>query len=359
MKKERNNKGITLIALIITIIVMLILVGVSVNVALNGGLFDAAKQAVSGMNMGQIREKAEMTKVVLIADAQTDTSMRLSKQEYISRLLQEFEGSTSEGYKVIVEDRKYDIIIKNTDLDIEVQEHSDEVGASSLTALSYTTSDVEENGKNTTNVELTLQKATMTLEQYKGAKAAQETRELTQEEKNKIAFDYISNIWYDTEQTFNNLDEVVVYGINDYYETTAYTTIEECLDDEKVKEEWGTTKEQLYYNCYYYEFSGNGDEMTEQQVLDLFFQEAHEYNQRNKETEYAAEYNRYTMGLKLYVSKDGKAEETVATSLTIRGGAKTISYSVKETGTYEFIIKTSLNGEEEEILREVLRVNNM
>ncbi len=38
-------KGITLIALIITIIVMLILVGVTVNVALNGGLFSTAEEA--------------------------------------------------------------------------------------------------------------------------------------------------------------------------------------------------------------------------------------------------------------------------------------------------------------------------
>lgn len=41
----KKQKGITLIALIITIIVMLILVGVSVTVALNGGLFSTAKKA--------------------------------------------------------------------------------------------------------------------------------------------------------------------------------------------------------------------------------------------------------------------------------------------------------------------------
>jgi len=40
-----NSRGITLIALIITIIVMLILVGVSVTVALKGELFSTAKQA--------------------------------------------------------------------------------------------------------------------------------------------------------------------------------------------------------------------------------------------------------------------------------------------------------------------------
>ena len=41
----KGQKGITLIALIITIIVMLILVGVSVTIAINGGLFTNAKNA--------------------------------------------------------------------------------------------------------------------------------------------------------------------------------------------------------------------------------------------------------------------------------------------------------------------------
>ena len=45
MKNMKTQKGITLIALVITIIVMLILVGVSVTVALNGGLFSTAQKA--------------------------------------------------------------------------------------------------------------------------------------------------------------------------------------------------------------------------------------------------------------------------------------------------------------------------
>ena len=48
MKKINKQNGITLIALIITIIVMLILVAVTINVALNGGLFDKAKTASDG-----------------------------------------------------------------------------------------------------------------------------------------------------------------------------------------------------------------------------------------------------------------------------------------------------------------------
>ena len=45
MLKKSNNSGITLIALIITIIVMLILVAVTVNTAVNSGLFGHAKNA--------------------------------------------------------------------------------------------------------------------------------------------------------------------------------------------------------------------------------------------------------------------------------------------------------------------------
>ena len=44
MKKE-ENKGLTLIALVITIIVMLILIAVTVNIALNGGLFEITKDS--------------------------------------------------------------------------------------------------------------------------------------------------------------------------------------------------------------------------------------------------------------------------------------------------------------------------
>ena len=52
----KNQKGITLIALIITIIVMLILVGVSVSVALNTGLFKAAQGAAKNTEGARINE---------------------------------------------------------------------------------------------------------------------------------------------------------------------------------------------------------------------------------------------------------------------------------------------------------------
>ena len=46
----RKNRGITLIALIITIIILLILVGVSVNLLIKGDLFGSAEKAVNGTN---------------------------------------------------------------------------------------------------------------------------------------------------------------------------------------------------------------------------------------------------------------------------------------------------------------------
>ena len=62
MKKQR---GITLIALIITIIVMLILVGVTINVSLNGGLFETTQLAADGTK--KEAEKEQLLAAVLAA----------------------------------------------------------------------------------------------------------------------------------------------------------------------------------------------------------------------------------------------------------------------------------------------------
>ena len=64
-KKYTSQKGITLIALIITIIVMLILVGVTVNVALTGGLFTKATEASKQMQVEA--EKEELLSSVVAA----------------------------------------------------------------------------------------------------------------------------------------------------------------------------------------------------------------------------------------------------------------------------------------------------
>ena len=52
----KNQKGITLVALIITIVVMIILVTVSVTVALQSGLFSAASGAANDMKHARENE---------------------------------------------------------------------------------------------------------------------------------------------------------------------------------------------------------------------------------------------------------------------------------------------------------------
>lgn len=52
----RGQRGITLIALVITIIVMLILVAVTITMAVNGGLFGYAQNAVTETNAAKEAE---------------------------------------------------------------------------------------------------------------------------------------------------------------------------------------------------------------------------------------------------------------------------------------------------------------
>lgn len=62
----KGEKGITLVALVITIIVMLILVAVSVTIAINSGLFNTAKNAVNQTNEAMTAEQGLANGVVNI-----------------------------------------------------------------------------------------------------------------------------------------------------------------------------------------------------------------------------------------------------------------------------------------------------
>lgn len=53
----KKNKGITLIALVITIIVLMILAGVTISMSLNGGILEKANMATEEYKIAQIKEK--------------------------------------------------------------------------------------------------------------------------------------------------------------------------------------------------------------------------------------------------------------------------------------------------------------
>jgi len=61
---KKENRGITLVALVITIIVLLILAGVSINAIQNGGIIKNATDAKNAYDEGRIEEEAELSNLL-------------------------------------------------------------------------------------------------------------------------------------------------------------------------------------------------------------------------------------------------------------------------------------------------------
>ena len=80
----KNQKGITLIALIITIIVMLILVGVSVSIALNTGLFKTTQEAAKNTQIAVDAEQKLAEGKIKIGD-----NWYASYQDYLDGIVLE------------------------------------------------------------------------------------------------------------------------------------------------------------------------------------------------------------------------------------------------------------------------------
>ena len=58
--KEKSNRGITLVALVITIVILLILAGISIQAINNTGLFANAKKAKEKSMEGQLKEEISL-----------------------------------------------------------------------------------------------------------------------------------------------------------------------------------------------------------------------------------------------------------------------------------------------------------
>ena len=97
-KTNFNEKGITIIALIITIILLLILVGVSINLVIKGNLFGSAEKAVDGTNakveQEQTRVDELMGKLNSMKDKEANDSI-ITEIENGESLIYTAEGSMS------------------------------------------------------------------------------------------------------------------------------------------------------------------------------------------------------------------------------------------------------------------------
>lgn len=96
----KENKGITIVALVITIVIMLILLGVTVTVVIKGDLIDTAKESNDETRYAQVLEQKEMWESEKLATdrfgAQAETL-----EEFVERLKEEKILTEEEGEQIL------------------------------------------------------------------------------------------------------------------------------------------------------------------------------------------------------------------------------------------------------------------
>ena len=103
--KQKREKGITLVALAVTIIVLLILAGIAISLSIgNNGLFSRAKNAVEKHSEAEAREKLELA----LSNISFDKNLGEVDDEYIDTEL-ERQGMVVIGDIVIVGDWQFEI----------------------------------------------------------------------------------------------------------------------------------------------------------------------------------------------------------------------------------------------------------
>lgn len=92
MKKKINNRGITLITLIVTIIILLILAGVVINVLIgDNGLFNTVQTAKEKTAVAELKEKADIEYA----------SLKIEDIEKEIKLSQIIEKLKQQGYTIV------------------------------------------------------------------------------------------------------------------------------------------------------------------------------------------------------------------------------------------------------------------
>ena len=100
VKKEllKNDKGITLIALVITIIILLILAGVAIaTLTGENGLFARAKQAKQTQTESEMKEKLNLSIQELQVEKLTEATLDDITQEWLTQKLSEYDPILKEN----------------------------------------------------------------------------------------------------------------------------------------------------------------------------------------------------------------------------------------------------------------------
>ena len=237
-KEMKRNKGITLIALVITIIILLILAGVTIAMLTGeNGILTKAAEARKNTEMAEIKEKAELVKQEMLIDAQKEGST-LKRSDLVEGINTELDGMR-EGYFSIVEDGKY-VVKVDEELNITVGEYTGEYLEEGELGviLTYTPT---QSGVEAVKVTVEVKIGGMaTYEDY-----AQEILEdKTQEEKEQYFVEYYrSNMESRYPDYEVNVENILTYyfsgryeSLEDYYTTNGYESLEEYLISSKMVE---------------------------------------------------------------------------------------------------------------------------
>ena len=111
MKKMRNQKGITLVALVVTIIVLIILSGISINLLLGeNGLITKAQEAKKQQKIAEIKEKISLE----LASAETDAIIRNEslEEEQLNDIVSKYGTLQEDKDTILTKDDNYEISLK-------------------------------------------------------------------------------------------------------------------------------------------------------------------------------------------------------------------------------------------------------
>lgn len=105
MNKFKEEKGITVIALIITIIIMLILAGVTIDIAIDGDLFDRAQSAVDRTNEKVTQTQTKVDELMNEWDRIEQNQQNNGNNEPQVRTLAQLVGANASNDKQTVSDK--------------------------------------------------------------------------------------------------------------------------------------------------------------------------------------------------------------------------------------------------------------
>ena len=143
MKNIKNNKAITLIALIITIIILLILAGVAISFTIGeNGIFNKSKSAVGKYKASAAEEKL----AVALSEYQMEKVFLNSEEECkntLEGILNNIEGKQDLTYNE--ETKTFTVVIDGEEFDVSLDGNYEYKGPSSKVVIEYNTEKTEDN----------------------------------------------------------------------------------------------------------------------------------------------------------------------------------------------------------------------